>query len=72
MDEPVEEWPRDHELLATASGMRPEDVAPYTFGPPVSPHYAAELAGVAVGGLPMTDPRSLAQAGAALPLDDWF
>jgi dethiobiotin synthetase len=38
-------WLRDHELLAAASGSRPDEVAPYTFDPPVSPHYAAELAG---------------------------
>jgi dethiobiotin synthetase len=39
--------PRDHELLARAAGgeQSPEEVAPYTFGPPLSPHYAAELAG---------------------------
>ena len=48
LDEPVEGWPRDHELLAAATGQRPEDVAPYRFGPPVSPHYAAELAGETV------------------------
>ena len=47
LDEPVDEWPRDHELLAQAAGGRqsPEQVAPYRFGPPLSPHYAAELAG---------------------------
>jgi dethiobiotin synthetase len=39
-------WPHDHELLAAAAGTRPEAVAPHTFGPPVSPHLAAELAGV--------------------------
>jgi dethiobiotin synthetase len=44
---PHQEWPRDHELLATAAGgwQSPSEVAPYTFGPPLSPHYAAELAG---------------------------
>jgi dethiobiotin synthetase len=38
-------WPRDHELLAASAtaGQTPEQVAPYRFGPPVSPHYAAEL-----------------------------
>jgi dethiobiotin synthetase len=43
-------WPRDHELLAQVanSGQSPQDVAPYLFAPPVSPHYAAELAGVTV------------------------
>jgi dethiobiotin synthetase len=47
LDEPPGEWPYDHVLLARAAGGRqaPEEVAPYRFGPPVSPHYAAELAG---------------------------
>ena len=47
LDDPVEEWPRDHELLAGAAGagQSPGQVAPYTYGPPLSPHYAAELAG---------------------------
>jgi dethiobiotin synthetase len=47
LDEPAGAWPPDHELLATAAGAEqaPEDVAPYRFGPPLSPHYAAELAG---------------------------
>jgi len=49
-DEPPGEFPPDHELLAAAAGGRqkPEQVAPYRFGPPVSPHYAAELAGVPI------------------------
>lgn len=37
--------PHDHELLAACAGMAPEAVAPYRFGPAVSPHLAAELAG---------------------------
>ncbi|MFL5827446.1 MAG: dethiobiotin synthase [Thermoleophilaceae bacterium] len=47
LDEPVEEWPRDHELLAesASAGQSAGDVAPRSFGPPVSPHYATELAG---------------------------
>jgi dethiobiotin synthetase len=47
LDEPAGEWPHDHVLLAraTAGNQTPEEVAPYRFGPPVSPHYAAELAG---------------------------
>jgi dethiobiotin synthetase len=51
LDEDAEPgWPRDHELLAGASsvGQTPDEVAPYRFGPPVSPHYAAELAGVRI------------------------
>jgi dethiobiotin synthetase len=49
LDEPAEPgWPRDHELLAAAAGTRPQAVAPHTFGPAVSPHLAAELAGTAL------------------------
>jgi dethiobiotin synthetase len=50
-------WPPDHELLAAACGGRPEDVTTRTFGPAVSPHLAAELAGESV------DPPSLVAAG---------
>jgi len=47
LDEPGG-WPPDHELLALAASAAqgPAEVAPYRFGPPVSPHLAAELAGV--------------------------
>ena len=47
LDEPPGEWPADHELLARAAGgeQAPEQVAPYRYRPPLSPHYAAELAG---------------------------
>ena len=41
----AESWPPDHELLARAAGMAPEDVAPLRYGPAVSPHLAAALAG---------------------------
>jgi len=40
--------PRDHELLAALSGERPETVSPTRYGPAVSPHLAAELAGHAI------------------------
>jgi dethiobiotin synthetase len=40
--------PHDHELLAACAGMRAQDVAPYRFGPAVSPHLAAEQAGTAI------------------------
>jgi dethiobiotin synthetase len=58
LDEEPGEWPRDHELLAgvTNAGQSPGDVAPLTFGPPVSPHHAAEAAGTAI------EPRELADA----------
>lgn len=45
-DEPADpDWPPDDALLAAAAGMRAEDVTPARFGPPVSPHLAARLAG---------------------------
>ncbi|MEA2150202.1 MAG: dethiobiotin synthetase [Solirubrobacteraceae bacterium] len=44
-DEPAGAWPPDHELLAAATAARPRDVCARTFGPAVSPHLAAELAG---------------------------
>jgi dethiobiotin synthetase len=61
LDEEPGEWPRDHEMLAGAAsaGQRPDDVAPFTFGPPVSPHYAAELAGASI------EPRELVDAARA-------
>jgi dethiobiotin synthetase len=37
--------PLDHELLAMVSGEQPETVSPARYGPPVSPHLAAALAG---------------------------
>lgn len=43
--EPPGDWPPDHELLARVAGMTPEQVAPLRYGPAVSPHLAAELAG---------------------------
>lgn len=45
LDEPAGEWPPDHELLALAAGMDADDVAPLRFGPAVSPHLAASMAG---------------------------
>lgn len=38
-------WPADHVLLGTAAGMAPEAVSLLRFGPAVSPHLAAQLAG---------------------------
>jgi dethiobiotin synthetase len=46
MDEPpAGPWPMDDRVLALATGEDPRAVAPVRFGPPVSPHLAAELAG---------------------------
>ncbi|MFN8175627.1 MAG: dethiobiotin synthase [Solirubrobacteraceae bacterium] len=46
-EEPDPDWPRDDVLLAAAAGgtRSSGEVAPVRFGPPVSPHLAAELAG---------------------------
>jgi dethiobiotin synthetase len=48
LDEPSGAWPPDHELLALATGVTPEEVAPLRFDPPVSPHLAAKLAGQSI------------------------
>ena len=44
-DAPEGEWPADDELLANVTGAERATVAPLRFGPAVSPHLAAELAG---------------------------
>ena len=61
LDEPAGDWPPDHELLAAAAsaGQTAEAVAPLRFGPPVSPHLAAELAGTAI------EPHELVRAARA-------
>jgi dethiobiotin synthetase len=58
LEEPATEWPHDHELLAAAGGGRqaPDEVTPLRFHAPVSPHYAAELAGTRI------EPADLADA----------
>lgn len=69
LDETPGDWPRDHELLAAAAnaGQSAEDVAPYRFGPPLSPHLAAELAGEPI------EPRRLMEAAeAAAQGADWL
>jgi dethiobiotin synthetase len=60
LDESPGEWPPDHDLLASvaSAGQSPEEIAPYRFRPALSPHLAAELAGVPV------DPRRLLSAAA--------
>jgi dethiobiotin synthetase len=44
-DPPDPAWPPDHELLARAAEQDAADVILAGYGPPVSPHLAAELAG---------------------------
>jgi dethiobiotin synthetase len=53
--------PPDHELLRIASGSGQTDgqIAPYRYGPPVSPHLGAELAGETI------DPERLVAAACA-------
>jgi dethiobiotin synthetase len=60
LDEPEPGRPADHELLAAAAGRPAAEVAPERFGPPVSPHLAAELAGTAI------DPAALVAAARAV------
>jgi len=56
LDEPTGDGPpHDHLLLALASGCEPNAIAPLRFGPAVSPHLAAELAGVEVDRQKMLD-----------------
>jgi dethiobiotin synthetase len=45
LDDPPGDWPPDHELLAGVTGQDPALVSPWQFGPPASPHLAAEDAG---------------------------
>ena len=60
-----EPWPPDHELLAAAAGggQAPEEVAPYRFGPPLSPDLAAALAGTAI------EPAALVSAARSAAAD---
>lgn len=64
LDDPEPGRPADHELLGAAAGMAPAAVAPQTFGPPVSPHLAAELAGTAVDPAAVIAAARAAGAGA--------
>jgi dethiobiotin synthetase len=59
-------WPPDHELLARAAGagQAAADVAPYRFGPAVSPHFAAELAGATIEPARLVAAAQTAAAGA--------
>jgi len=58
---PDPDWPPDHELLARAAGCSADEVALVRYGPPVSPHFAAELSG-----LPIRIDELLARLRAAL------
>jgi dethiobiotin synthetase len=56
----------DHELLRMAAGSEQAagDVAPYLYGPPVSPHLGAELAGETISPERLRDAALDAAAGA--------
>ncbi len=59
LDDPEPGSHPDHELLAMAAGVEPASVTARTFGPPLSPHLAAELAGTPL------DPAELLAAARA-------
>jgi len=59
-------WPPDHELLANAAGMSPDEVAPLRFGPAVSPHLAAQLAGERIDVDALLASARVSAAGATL------
>ena len=64
LDEPAgSQWPRDHELLAAAAGMEPEEVAPFRYRPAVSPHLAASLVGERI------DPQTLIAGARTMACD---
>ena len=65
LDEPADpDWPPDHELLARAAGANPDQVMLVGYGPPASPHLAAELAGRPIR------PAELTSAARALTSED--
>lgn len=56
----------DHALLrrAAGSGQSDEEIAPYQYGPPVSPHLGAELAGEAIEPARLLEAAKRAAGGA--------
>jgi dethiobiotin synthetase len=56
----------DHDLLRDAAGSAQSDdeIAPYRFGPPLSPHLAAELDGVTIDPAAVVEAARVAAAGA--------
>ncbi len=63
-------WPPDHELLALAVGMSPEQVAPLRFGPAVSPHLAGSLANEPIDAVTLIErARATASAGEILVVE---
>ena len=66
LDEPDPAKPPDHELLrlAAQSAQSDDEVAPYRYGPPVSPHLGAELAGEAIDPARLREAFAVAAEGA--------
>jgi dethiobiotin synthetase len=65
-DDAPGDGPPDHALLAAAAsaGQTPDQVTPVTFAPPISPHYAAELAGESIDPATLCAAANAAGAGA--------
>jgi dethiobiotin synthetase len=65
---PDADWPADHELLARVSGQRADETMLHGFGPPVSPHLAAELARTSLPSIPTltAEIRAATPAGSVL------
>jgi dethiobiotin synthetase len=64
IDQPASaEWPHDDELLARAAGCPSSEVTLVHYGPPVSPHLAAAVAGERLDGALLAE-RTLAAAAA--------
>jgi dethiobiotin synthetase len=64
-----DDWPLDDELLAkhASMGQSREEVSPHRFGPPVSPHLAAEMAGEQIEALALArEAREWAEKADAL------
>lgn len=68
--EPPGAWPPDHELLALAAGMSPDEVAPLRFGPAVSPHLAGSLANEPLDAVTLVErARATARTGETLVVE---
>jgi len=66
LDEPPAHGMADHELLRLAAGsaQSDEEIAPYRYGPPASPHLAAAIAGEEIDPERLRAAAALAAAGA--------
>lgn len=67
-ESPAEPWPHDHVVLAGAAGCAPGEVVVASYGPAVSPHLAAELAGEAIDPKEIVDAVKIAVREPAVPV----